>query len=139
MLSLEEVRAPSPQTPEIFDPGLVQPPAEPATIPSRQPREPQPLLSKKEALERLRQFSQGVLLSEEFERYVYDGLKSGEIPQGVLTSLMHYAVGKPPEKVEIDDRSGRRSLQALTQEELLRKRAEIQDQLIKLKGNGGVH
>ena len=48
-----------------------------------------------------------ILHSREFYQYVLNGLTLGELPPAILTRLMDYAWGKPPERVEHTGANGR--------------------------------
>jgi hypothetical protein len=52
------------------------------------------------------EFSQAVLSSPEFFRYIINSLALGTLPSGVLTRLMDYGWGKPPERVEHTGKNG---------------------------------
>jgi hypothetical protein len=52
------------------------------------------------------EFSKAVLSSPEFYRYIINSLALGTLPSGVLTRLMDYGWGKPPERVEHTGKDG---------------------------------
>jgi hypothetical protein len=52
------------------------------------------------------EFCQKVLASVEFRQFIMNGLTLGELPAVVITHLMHYAWGKPVERVEHTGKNG---------------------------------
>jgi hypothetical protein len=52
-------------------------------------------------------FADTVLNSLEFRHYIVAGLKIGNLPSAILTRLMDYAWGKPPERVEHTGKDGK--------------------------------
>lgn len=54
-----------------------------------------------------KEFARAVLDSREFKQYVSTSLKACTIPSAILTRLMDYAWGKPPERVELTGKDGK--------------------------------
>lgn len=67
--------------------------------------EPVPDAPAAEPMARLsaKKFSEAVLNSPEFHRYVVNSLSLGDIPPAIITRMMDYAWGKPVEKLELKD------------------------------------
>ena len=53
-----------------------------------------------------RAFAQAILDSQEFRAYIVNALVLGELPAAVVTRLMDYAWGKPPDRLEHTGRDG---------------------------------
>lgn len=69
------------------------------------------------------EFAQKVLASPEFRRYIVNSLTLGSIPPAILGKLMDHGWGKPPEKVEFEDKT--KALEALTRDELTQRMAAL--------------
>jgi hypothetical protein len=74
-------------------------------------------------------FAKAVLASIEFRQYVVNGLTLGELPPAVVTRLMDHGWGKPPDKIEFEDKT--KKLELMSTEEL---RAHLAGLLTKLGG-----
>jgi hypothetical protein len=51
-------------------------------------------------------FALAVLSSREFRQYIVNSLALGTLPPGVITRLMDYGWGKPPDRVEHTGKDG---------------------------------
>ena len=62
------------------------------------------------------EFCKKVVASFEFRSYITSGLYDGTLPAAVVNKVIDHAWGKPPEKVEFEDKT--KTLEALTPAEL---------------------
>lgn len=77
------------------------------------------------------EFSEAVLNSPDFRRYIVSGLKLGELPAAVVCKLMDYGWGKPVERLEVRDTT--EQLDALTPDEITQRLERVQYLLLLVK------
>jgi len=59
-------------------------------------------------------FALAVLNSREFRSYIVNGILDGKINSAIVTRLMDYGWGKPPDKVEVTGKDGK-PIETITQ------------------------
>lgn len=87
-----------------------------------------------------KQFAQAVLNSEEFKRYISDGIKARDLPPAVLCRLIDHGWGKPVERVELNTNH----LENISAEQLEARAAYLEEMARRLRGqddeeSGSVH
>lgn len=78
-----------------------------------------------------REFALTIVQSEDYKKYIIDGVKQRTLHPSIVVMLNHYAYGKPPDKIVIDD--VRDQVENLSQLEIHDRAAELAREALELQ------